>query len=122
MVQWYWLEETRRAEWDQFNLLHERIIARWHEMLPEKAFVHFICQRESAEDVAHVRYLLDTLKQANRAGTIIDISDVGGDPGAAFFADRSERPIEHAFKLYPWDWMFKDRFGWDVHVEPDPVH
>ena len=114
VVQWYWLEETRRGEWDQFNSLHQRIIARWHEMLPEKAFVHFICQRESAEDVAHVRYLLDTLTQANRAGTIIDISDVGSDLGAAFFIDRTERPIEHAFKLYPWDWMFTDRFGRDV--------
>lgn len=27
------------------------------------------------------------------------------------FVDRLERPIEHAFKLYPWEWMFTDRFG-----------
>lgn len=115
VVQWHWLEETRRADWDQFNLAHELIIARWREILPEDAFVHFICQRESVEDLAHVRYLLDTLMQAGRAGTIIDISDVGiAAPGEALFRDRFERPIAYAFKLYPWDWMFEDRFGYEL--------
>ena len=80
VVQWHWLGETRRPEWGQFNSAHEQIIARWREILPEKAFVHFICQTESAEDVAHVRYLLDTLKQADRKGTVIDVSDVGVGP------------------------------------------
>jgi glutathionylspermidine synthase len=114
VVQWHWLEEARGAAWDQFNSVHERVIARWREILPEKAFVHFVCQRESVEDVAHVRYLLDTLVQADCTGTIIDISDVGLTPGTELFIDRDERPMEHVFKLYPWDWMFADRFGYDL--------
>jgi glutathionylspermidine synthase len=111
VVQWHWLEEVRRPEWEQFNSAHGQIIARWREILPEKAFIHFICQTESTEDVAHVRYLLDTVKQADRNGVVIDISDVGVDPDRELFIDRLERPIEHAFKLYPWEWMLTDRFG-----------
>jgi len=114
VVQWHWLKDVQQPKWNQFNSAHQQIIARWREILPEKAFVHFICQTESAEDVAHVRYLLDTLKQADRDGTVIDISDVGIDPNQGVFIDRLERPIEHAFKLYPWEWMFTDRFGLEL--------
>jgi glutathionylspermidine synthase len=113
VVQWHWLEETR-PRWDQFNSTHERVIARWREILPAHACVHFICQTESVEDVAHVRYLLDTLMQAGYTGKVIDVSDVGVDRDQELFIDRSGCSIEHAFKLYPWDWLFTDRFGPDL--------
>jgi glutathionylspermidine synthase len=113
VVQWHWLEETRPG-WDQFNSAHERLIVRWREILPKNAYVHLICQTESDEDVAHVRYLLDTVLQAGYAGKVIDIRDVGLDRDQDMFMDRTGCPIEHAFKLYPWDWMFTDRFGPDL--------
>ena len=27
------------------------------------------------------------------------------------FVDAADQPIELAFKLYPWEWMFRDKFG-----------
>src|ERR1700726_2338885 len=42
--------------------------------------------------------------------TLIDIEDIGWrDDGG--FVDLDDRPIEIAFKLYPWEWMFQDAFG-----------
>ena len=41
---------------------------------------------------------------------MIDIEEIGWrDDGS--FVDPDGRPIELAFKLYPWEWMFHDAFG-----------
>ena len=64
----------------------------------------------NAEDAGTLAYLQDTASQAGLTTTLIDIESVGlRDDGN--FVDLDDRPIELAFKLYPWEWMFHDAFG-----------
>lgn len=68
MVQWYWLEETHSAG-DQFNSIHERLIARWKDLIPHipGRLVDF-CSIDDAEDWTTATYLEDTAQQAGLAG------------------------------------------------------
>jgi glutathionylspermidine synthase len=113
VVQWRWLEALidsgalpRHA--DQFNSLHEKLIARFAEIAPGR-FLHFAGMSASVEDFGTLAYLADCATQANKAAALLDMQDIGLK-GAQFY-DRDARPIEILFKLYPWEWMFADPFG-----------
>jgi glutathionylspermidine synthase len=113
VVQWHWLEQLgARGELpagaDQFNSLHEKLIARLGEIAP-KGFVHFAAMSESVEDFGTIAYLADCAAQAGCAAALLDIRDVGLKD--AQFYDRDGRRIETLFKLYPWEWMFADEFS-----------
>lgn len=110
VVQWYWLKETH-PDADQFNSLHERLIARWREISPAGEYLHFGCDTDSYEDVGNIRYLMDTACQAGCTATLISMKDIGTRPGSLSFVDRHLNPIRRCFKLYPWEWMFADSFG-----------
>ncbi len=113
IVQWQWLRDLvdRGAmpdDADQFNSLHEKLIARWKDLAPG-AFLHLACMQDSVEDSGTIAYLADCAIQAG-----LDTMQIGmGDIGFLMdrFADREDRAIETLFKLYPWEWMFSDEFG-----------
>jgi glutathionylspermidine synthase len=113
VVQWHWLEQMIEGghlpeDADQFNSLHERLIARWREILGG-APLHLAGMTASVEDRGALCYLADCAAQAGAATTLLDMADIGmsGD----MFVDRAGRRIEHLFKLYPWEWMLADEFG-----------
>jgi glutathionylspermidine synthase len=113
VVQWFWLQDTLPAA-DQFNSLHEKLIARWRELRadwPLDMVVHFAALRGSREDQGNTAYLLDTAVQAGLEAVAICVEDIGFDPARATFVDLDGRPITHCFKLYPWEWMFQDEFA-----------
>jgi glutathionylspermidine synthase len=110
VVQWYWLKDTRPHA-DQFNSLHESLIARWQEISPAGEYIHFACDTDSYEDVGNVRYLMDTACQAGCTATLIAMKDIGQKGNSPLFIDRHLNPIRRCFKLYPWEWMFTDSFG-----------
>ena len=60
---------------------------------------------ESEEDSGTLAYFEDTARQAGLATTLLDIEDIGLSEDRRF-VDLDNRPIELAFKLYPWEWMF----------------
>jgi glutathionylspermidine synthase len=107
VLQWDWLEATRPAA-DQFNGLHETLIQRWHAVARGE-MVHFTCIPEHLEDRITVEYMRDTAVQAGSAAPFIDVSDIGWD--GARFVDMDGRPMRHAFKLYPTEWMLQEQFG-----------
>jgi glutathionylspermidine synthase len=41
----------------------------------------------------------------------VAIKDIGWNPARRGFVDLAENPLLHAFKLYPWEWMFLESFG-----------
>jgi glutathionylspermidine synthase len=114
VFQWTWLEQviergilTPHA--DQFNSIHERLIEAWKKIGAGR-YLHLTGTTENAEDAGTLAYLEDTARQAGLKTTLIDIADIGlRDDGR--FVDLEHRPIELAFKLYPWEWMFHDEFG-----------
>ncbi|MBN3728042.1 glutathionylspermidine synthase family protein [Burkholderia sp. Ac-20379] len=112
LAQWFWKEDVRPGD-DQFNSLHESLIARWrwlrdhHRAVP---LLHFACMYDSQEDVCNTEYLMDTAVQAGWAVKIIDVQDIGSD-GNGRFVDLQGEPIELMFKLFPWEWMLTSAFG-----------
>jgi glutathionylspermidine synthase len=111
VIQWYWLQDFN-PKFDQFNSIHEKLIARWKDMrgqLPADGRVYFTCDFASAEDAGTLDYLRDTAAQAEIDPISIDIADIGWD--GARFVDLDGRTISALFKLYPWEWMAREEFG-----------
>ncbi len=116
VVQWYWMKDCLPRA-DQFNSIHEKLIARWREMrpgLPADGRVYFTCDAESVEDRGTVDYLRDTATQAGLDARPIDIADIGWD--GRRFVDLDEQAIAALFKLYPWEWLVREQFGPDLLV------
>lgn len=108
VVQWQWLEEVHPAA-DQFNAIHEKLLARWQQILAPHSHVHFAACYDSDEDAATCDYLLDTCLQAGHAAEALDVQDIGWN--GRDFIDRGDRPMAHLFKLYPWEWMLSEAFA-----------
>lgn len=109
VIQWYWLEEVFPKR-DQFNSIHERLVALWKELTPylPGARVDF-CSLDDAEDGMTVTYLQDTAQQAGLATSIFPVQEIGWN-GSAFVGPDDEQ-LSAVFKLYPWEWMVREEFG-----------
>jgi glutathionylspermidine synthase len=111
VVQWDWLQATR-PEADQFNSIHEALIAAWPSLgLSPGAALHFACARGSTENRGTVDYLRDTAMQAGLDAPFLLMDEIGWHEAAGAFRDLTERPIAALFKLYPWDWLLAEAFG-----------
>lgn len=114
VFQWTWLEQAieRRIipkAADQYNSIHERLIEGWKKVATGR-HLHLTGTTQSEEDAGTLAYLEDTAIQAGLDTTLIDIEDIGWrDEGG--FVDLEGRDIALVFKLYPWEWMFRDAFG-----------
>ena len=113
VVQWHWLQsQIARGELpqdaDQFNSLHEKLVARLGEISQGRS-LHLCCMSKSAEDAGTTNYLAECAREAGLASKLLDMSGIGlrGEG----FVDPDRRKIELLFKLYPWEWMFADPFG-----------
>jgi glutathionylspermidine synthase len=108
-VQWYWLEDVFPAA-DQFNSIHERLIARWRDLSPYLPGRRIdFCSMDDLEDGMTVTYLMDTARQAGLASSIFPIDEIGWD-GERFLGPDA-RPLAAVFKLYPWEWMVREEFA-----------
>jgi glutathionylspermidine synthase len=117
VMQWYWLEDTHPAS-DQFNSIHERLIALWKELAPCFPGRHIdFCSADEEEDRMTVTYLLDTAQQAGLSTSRFLAEEIGWD-GSRFLAPDG-RPLTSVFKLYPWEWMVREEFG--KYLSPDGV-
>jgi glutathionylspermidine synthase len=114
VFQWIWLEQSIERGVipkgaDQFNLIHDSLIETWREF-DLKHHLHLAGSTHREEDAGTLAYLEDTAHQAGLTTTLLDIEQIGlRDDGT--FVDHDNRPITLAFKLYPWEWMFREAFG-----------
>jgi glutathionylspermidine synthase len=120
VAQWYWLQELF-PKLDQFNSIHEKLLAKWQELKPYVAkTVHFTYLEppdvENSEDVMTVSYLMDVASQAGFDTVLLRIDDIGWDPAQNCFVDLDGRPMRSIFKLYPWEWLLCDRFAGELLV------
>ena len=116
VVQWHWLEDTQKDA-DQFNSLHEKLIARLKELRPAQGgTLHLACVQGNSEDLGNIEYLRDCSLQAGWDARRIDIEDLGWD--GARFVDLDETPVETLFKLYPWEWLVREEFGRHLLARP----
>ncbi|HMK43446.1 MAG TPA: glutathionylspermidine synthase family protein [Dissulfurispiraceae bacterium] len=116
IAQWVWLEDMY-PERDQFNSIHEKLIdafvAVGAQLSPSQPF-YFSCVKDHEEDFVTVEYLRDVAVQSGLDGRHIFMEDIGFDAGKRIFCDLGNKPIECAFKLYPWEWLLADEFGGQV--------
>ncbi|MBS1169151.1 MAG: gsp [Burkholderiaceae bacterium] len=113
VAQWYWLEE-KFPQADQFNSLHEKLVARWKQFGPGIDTIHFASLAENEEDWVCATYLMDTAAQAGFEVRHIFVEDIGWSDERRTFVDLDEQPIAALFKLYPWEFMLREEFG--AHV------
>ncbi|MDQ1230452.1 hypothetical protein QE379_001878 [Sphingomonas sp. SORGH_AS 879] len=112
VVQWAWKEECFPAL-DQFNSLHEAMVARWREIAPHlPATLHVAHVADMAgEDAVTAAYLRDTAEAAGITTVPILMERIGWDHDAHCFVDEADMRIEALFKLYPWEWLIHEEFA-----------
>ncbi len=119
VVQWAWLGE-RFPDSDQFNSLHEGLVATWLKLRDQiNGPLHLTCLTPHAEDEGTLRYVLDTALEAGWSAKIVGAADIGwsttdgADSNVADgeFVDLEETEVRTLFKIIPWDWLLADAFG-----------
>jgi glutathionylspermidine synthase len=122
VAQWHWLEEADGVPHrDQFNSIHEKLVARWNEVKPqfENPTLYILATRLAPyEDWGNVEYMAETALQGGWQVHIEEIENVGYDSPTLEFVDPAGSSIDCAFKLYPWEWMMAEEFGKFVISSP----
>jgi glutathionylspermidine synthase len=111
VVQWQWKEEVF-PRLDQYNSLHDKLVAKWRDLAPYLAspVVHFSHAREfTGEDAVTTAYLADTARLAGLSPRLLAIADVGWAEGR--FWDLEPAEIRTLYHLYPWEWLVQEPFG-----------
>lgn len=115
VAQWQWLEEAEGVRHrDQFNSIHEKLVARWEEAkkdLVDPMLYLFAAKDGPFEDWGNLEYIAETALQGGWEVYLEEIENVGYNSEKTKFVDIDEKPIEFAFKLYPWEWMMREDFG-----------
>jgi glutathionylspermidine synthase len=117
VVQWQWLQQavlSATPEADQFNSLHEKLIANWRALgvtSSANTTVHFACVKDSDEDRGNIEYQRDVATQAGLATRFVYIEDIGWADEERRFVDDEGTIIDVLCKLYPWEWLMRDEFG-----------
>jgi glutathionylspermidine synthase len=114
VFQWDWLNDAMALEIiprdaDQFNSLHERLIEGW-KLFGASKTIHLAGLLDNPEDAGTLAYLADTATQAGATARIIAMDRIGRTAKGQF-VDDADASIDIAFKLYPWEWMFREEFG-----------
>jgi glutathionylspermidine synthase len=115
--QWLWLQDNvdsgvlPRAS-DQFNSVQEKLINRFKDLrfLTPDRVLHFACCKDSDEDRGTVQYLEDCANAAGITSQFVYVEDIGRDKQGNF-SDLDEQVVTWMFKLYPWEFMFREEFG-----------
>ncbi|HEX8463924.1 MAG TPA: glutathionylspermidine synthase family protein, partial [Abditibacterium sp.] len=112
VAQWFWVKDKFGDDGDQFNSLHERLIAAWAELKRETGpFLHVAGIDDGDEDFMTANYLRDTAQQAGFETSYLPVERIAWQPASRRFVDNRERSIDLIFKLYPWEWLTREEFG-----------
>jgi glutathionylspermidine synthase len=118
VVQWHWLkdmpEEFVSANPDQFNSIHEKLIAKWKDIDSYLAKPVYFAALDVPEDQLTTVYLRDTAQQAGIETLQMYMAEIGWNDEQQMFLDPNEDPMYSIFKLYPWEAMVAEEFG--VHA------
>jgi glutathionylspermidine synthase len=113
--QWLWFEQQLEARIlpqgsDQFNGIHEALVARLGEMFPPETNLHFAAMENAPEDYATVETMAWAAREAGLGAHYTDLQKIGVTAGGQF-TDADDRVIGALFKLYPWEDLLRDPFA-----------
>ena len=119
VIQWNWLEEvsptlaaaSHSGKPDQFNSIHEKLIAKWKDIDPFLSKPIYFAALDNPEDQLTVTYLRDTAQQAGLDTIQMFMQEIGWNDSQQMFLDPDEHPMFSIFKLYPWEAMLQEEFG-----------
>ncbi|WP_409485215.1 glutathionylspermidine synthase family protein [Arsenicicoccus dermatophilus] len=124
VVQWYWLEDLH-PDRDQWNSVHERLIAAWQAMAPRISQPVWFAHHEdevTGEEWMTTTYLRDTAEQAGLQTRSITMGQIGYNEAAEYFVGHGGEMLRTCFKLYPWEDMLREPFGRWVEPRPNPMY
>jgi glutathionylspermidine synthase len=115
--QWDWLEDVKPHA-DQYNSLHDRLVAQWHTIVTKRRpagrlprRIHFASVSDNEEDWVCVHYLMDTAVQAGFDVKHVFTEGLGFNHQTGYFVDEDDEQVDILFKLYPLEWMMREDFG-----------
>jgi glutathionylspermidine synthase len=120
-VQWHWLQDVLGDGFDQFNWIHEALEQVFDQIgtgttnLPRRG-LHFACMQGTLEDYRTVEYLMDVALQRGLEPRFVHIEDIHWN--GTRFQDQTGSVIEGIFKLYPYEFLFRDEFGHALPRDP----
>jgi glutathionylspermidine synthase len=115
VIQWYWLQD-RFPTRDQWNSLHERLVAKWRDLvLYVQQPVHFAHDGDE-EDLLTISYLRDTAREAGIDSVALLMHEIGWDNDRHCFVGHGTTPLATLFKLYPWETLLTEPFGMNALV------
>lgn len=118
--QWQWLEDQMASgvlapNSDQFNGLHEALVARFAALFAPETDLHFTATADTPEDYATVEAMAWAAREAGLGAHYCDLEKLAiSDEGQ--FLDDQDRVIGTLFKLYPWEDLLRDDYA--AHIAP----
>ena len=116
VFQWFWLEDVIAQTLvpntsDQFNSIHDALLETFSALKETFSLntIHLACMMDAPEDRFLIAYLSDVAAQSGFSVTQLALADIGTTWDGPFI-DLKNEPIQLLFKLYPWEWMWKDEF------------
>lgn len=124
VFQWFWLEDriadgTLSPDADQFNSVHEKLVARFAELADGEA-LHLACAADAPEDKGTIDYIGECARQGGFETHTMTMEEIGLGSDGVFY-DVADRPIRHLFKLYPWEWLFTEPFARGFATSPTRI-
>lgn len=112
VIQWYWLQDVY-PDADQFNSLHEKLIAKWKDVANYLSKPIYFASADNPEDLLTIAYMRDTAEQAGLKTRQMLMEEIGWSEQKQCFVDTDpyENPIRSIFKLYPWETMLDEAFS-----------
>lgn len=115
--QWLWLEQqvdndVLPAGSDQFNSLQDKLIERFRHIRQQMGLsqLTFSSCLDTEEDRATVQYLQDCASEAGLKNNFCYVEDIGINDDQQF-CDHLGNGFRSMFKLYPWEFMFREELG-----------
>lgn len=113
--QWQWLEDQLAAGVlpagaDQFNGIHEALVARFAALFAPGSHLHFTAVSGNPEDYGTVEAMGWAAREAGLGAHYCDLEKIAlSDEGQ--FLDAEDRVIAVLFKLYPWEDLLRDDYA-----------
>ena len=113
--QWQWLEDQLSAGvlpegCDQFNGLHEALVARFGAVFEPESDLHFTAMGGNPEDYATVEAMGWAAREAGLGAHYCDLDKIAISKDGRFLDDQ-DRIMGVLFKLYPWEDLLRDDFA-----------
>lgn len=111
VIQWQWKEDVFPFS-DQMNSIHENLVQSWkdiHESYKYNRY-DFGCIMDIDEELTTTSYILSTAQEAGLDTSLVDMRKIVRN-NESFYLPTGE-VINCMFKLYPWEDMMEEEFGW----------